>query len=479
MWKSIILIIAVLAVLQALLFLYKTSYRPNGGESPLFRPRPLNVDDPVQTAIDSALNETTTSTQWPAAVDHDKNTHKAQVQTGARGPSESRCGYGLKWTSLKQGADNDTAFFSAYYDERRNAPNRPAVVVLGYHMKSLKDPNLRCVFTFRSGSSVCSDRPVEGVGKACINIHDDGKLATSYMYICPLSCAEATCDEDEIPLSVAIGTGSKCDGESETIPVQDCRPKQVERKKKAFGVCPSPVYNLGLQDLIEFIEMTKALGVDLVNLYFIPGMDKDMIEYLRERYSKDGALDLEMFQWRELYLHKIVHYNGQMLAIHDCIYRNMYRAEYLIATDLDELIIPLKHSNYMEMIKSYNADSHVHSFGFLNRFFALNGSPPPVLPNCSGLTLPKYFHRTNQLRCMYSFSFRPKYIMRPQMVIQVAVHGVCKVTEGRGYHVPARNAILGHFRNIIPSDCKDRRTSNQVALVKYQARVTQQMCMYT
>ena len=210
----------------------------------------------------------------------------------------------------------------------------------------------------------------------------------------------------------------------------------------------------------------------------MPGLDKGTIQYLQERYLKDGALNLEMFHWREMYKHKILHYNGQLLAIHDCMYRNMYRAEYLVVTDLDELIIPFKQSNYMEMIKSYKASPDTHSFCFLNRFFATNDTPPPPLPDCNKtLALPKYFHQTHQLRCTYNINFHPKYIMRPQqLIIQVAVHGVCQVIKGREYRVSANNAILGHYRNVIPGDCKDRRTSEQVVLLKYQSRVTQQMC---
>lgn len=467
MWKSIVLIIAIFAALQGVLFLCNTNGGPSAGSQ--FRPRPNARLYSVPTVPVIDCNETTTQRHLGLGSDN---------STKIISSAESRCGYGLKWTSLKQGTDNDTAFFSAYYDDRKAAPSRPAVVVFGYHMKSLKNPNLRCVFTFKTGSSVCSSKPVEGIGNSCINSHDDGKMATSYIYICPLSCADSVCNEDEIPLSVAMSTGPNCDGKSETISVQDCRPKEAEsaKRKKAFGVCPSPVYKLGLQDIIEFIETTKVLGVDLVTLYLMPGLDENMIRYLQERYLKDGALELEMFQWREMYMHKILHYNGQLLAIHDCIYRNMYRTEYLIVTDLDELIIPLKQNNYMDMIKSYKASPDTHNFHFLNRFFATNDNPPPTLPDCNGLTLPKYFHRTHQLRCAYSFSFRPKYIMRPQLVIQVAVHGVCQVTKGKEYRVSANNAILGHFRNSIPDDCKDRRTSEQVALLKYQSRVTQQMC---
>ena len=429
MWKIIIVLIsAVITVLLGLLFLYKTGYGP----SVQHRPRPY----------------------------------------------VPQCGYSLKWTSLKAGTDKNTAFFSAYYDERKGAPNRPAVIVLGYHMKSLKNPDLRCVFTFQDGSSLCSNKPVAGIGNSCINIHDDGKMATSYTYICPLSCVKSMCSADEVPLSVAMSTGGNCRDKSETIPVQDCRFKEIESKKKLLGVCPSPVYKLGQQDIIEFIEMNKALEVDLVSLYLMPGMDKNMTQHLQERYSKDGALNLKMYQWKEMPMWSILHYNGQLLAIHDCMYRNMYQVEYLIVTDLDELIIPFKHENYMDMINSFKARSwsSTHSYRFLNRFFAINASQPPTLPNCNGLTLPKYFHRTNQLKCLYNIYLRPKYIMRPQLVVQVAVHGVCQVVKGREYHVSPNNAILGHFRNSIPDDCKDRRTIKQVALLKYQSRVTQQMC---
>ena len=73
-------------------------------------------------------------------------------------------------------------------------------------------------------------------------------MATSYTYICPLSCAEPKCSADEVPLTVAMSTGTNCEDKSEMIPVQDCCIK-AELKKKLLGVCPSPVYKLGPQDI--------------------------------------------------------------------------------------------------------------------------------------------------------------------------------------------------------------------------------------
>ena len=386
--------------------------------------------------------------------------------------TDSRCGYGLKWTSLRLGTHHNTAFFAAYFDDRRGAPDRPAVIVLGYHMKSLKNFDLHCVFTFQNGSSECLSEPVRGIGSSCINIHDDGKLGTSFTYICRMTECESACTESEIPYTVAMSIGSNCKEQSETLPVQDCRLKATSIKK-SIGVCPSPVYGLGLQELVEFIEMNKALGVDLVNLYLMPGLDNETIRHLHKRYSQNGTL--EMYQWKELHMHKIIHYNGQLLAQHDCMYRNMYRVNYLIMEDLDELIIPLQQQNYMEMIKSFRVNSDTHSFRFLNRFYDISETRPHALP-CKGMRLPKYFERTNQLNCVYGINLRPKYIMKPELVIQVAVHGVCQTIKGRVYHVPPKIAILGHYRNSIPKDCKDRGTSKQLALLKYRSLVIQQIC---
>ena len=466
MWKKeTLLVVTVFIALQLiplfsvfLLFLHKTSYDA----------KTLNYRSISLSAVE-ARNETI-----DALGSHENSYHLNLVDQDLVAP-RYRCGVGLKWTSLKGGTDNNTAFFSAYYDERKGAPSRPAVIVLGYHMKSLKNPKLRCFFTFQDKSSKCSSKPVEGLERSCFNSHDDGKMATSYTYICSLNCTGSGCSESEIPLSVAMSSGQNCDSKSEAIPVQDCRLKQVESRKKKLGVCPSPVYNEDKQDIVEFIEMNKALGVNLVTLYLMPGLNKSMIQFLRERYSKDGTL--EMFQWREMYMNKIVHYNAQLLATQDCMYRNMYRVEYLIITDLDELIIPLKHTNYVDMIKSERSHSQdMHSFGFLNRFFAVNETPAPTLPNCSGLALPKYFHRTYQLKCAYDYSFRPKYIVIPYLIIHVAVHDVCQATRGRPHSVSPAVAILGHFRNNIPDDCRDRRIMKQAALVKYQSKVTRQIC---
>ena len=351
----------------------------NGHVSKPKDPRPVQGLTPIATSLKDTYVHTTVRARH----------HTYAWSQAHPGPSTTtRCGYGLKWTSLLSGKDDKTAFFSAYFDERQHVPDRPAVVILGYQMKSLKDLQLRCLFTFSNGSSACSSQPVTGLGSYCINIHDDGKLATSYAYVCRLDCAatKSCCSADEIPLSVSMSVGSNCANGSETIPVQDCRGLKTMRpsERKSIGVCPSPVYGLGRQDIVEFIEINRALGVGLVSLYLIPGaLDNDTIKYLYEKYSQSGML--EMFHWKQLYMHKIVHYNGQLLSTYDCMYRNMYRVDYLIVEDLDEVIIPLQHDNYQDMIGEISTGGQP-SFRFLNRFFAINKNPPETL-SCHTFTL--------------------------------------------------------------------------------------------
>ena len=56
-------------------------------------------------------------------------------------------------------------------------------------------------------------------------------------------------------------------------------------------------------------------------------------------------------------------YYSESVSIADCLYRNMYRAKYLVFIDLDEIIIPQQHRNWMEMV-SANDKTDIVAFQF-------------------------------------------------------------------------------------------------------------------
>ena len=80
------------------------------------------------------------------------------------------------------------------------------------------------------------------------------------------------------------------------------------------------------------------------------------------KYSEKGQLLL--VKWWEIELH----YYGELLLMHDCLYRNMYAAKYLVFVDMDELILPIQHNNWTSMMKEIDTSPKIGAFVFLNTY---------------------------------------------------------------------------------------------------------------
>ena len=271
----------------------------------------------------------------------------------------------LAWTSLQNGKDNDTTFFSAHYEMRKDSPLRGAITVLGYHMKSLKDLELYCELTYPNGTSECVAKPLQQNKLVLVNLDAD-KIATSHMYVCRLKCSSsAECSDDEVPVSVALSRNTDCTGASGQIPVVN-RQLPKESEKKMFGVCvQGPIYgSTSLQQIVDFIEMNRALGVEMVILYVME-MEEETWQFLQDHYVKQGQLQL--LRWKKVKKWVPLHYFGQPLLMQDCLYRNMHRVKYLAIHDLDELLLPKIHKNLLEVVNSIKGHDNYHSYVFGNR----------------------------------------------------------------------------------------------------------------
>lgn len=382
---------------------------------------------------------------------------------------------GLVWTSLKNGSDKDTNFFSAHFDRRREVPHRPAVLVFGYHMKSLKEIKLYCRFTYAT-ETICQTEPVQQI-RSCSSGLDGDKIANSYTYLCGVKCKSAECSEEEIPVSVAISKHSDCTSASADIPVLNRQPPK-ESEKKMFGVClQSPVYGEnGLQQIIEYIEMNQALGADIVNLY-VMDMDKLVWNFLHTHYVKKGLIHL--LKWKKVEKWVPLHYFGQSLIMHDCLYRNMYKVKYLAVVDLDEVILPLQHRNWPELFNSISGLADHHSFRFGNCFYVKNEGDKPSNSNvpCDKVHMPKYFERTSRRNCFCSdqYIYRPKYMVQTELIIDMFVHWVCQAIKGDEYKVPRRVAVNAHYRETLPNDCNDKASTHDQTALQYQSAVLRAM----
>ena len=378
----------------------------------------------------------------------------------------------LSWTSVFGKGEKDSYhFFSAYYDDRNGAPYAPAVVVLGYAYNEVKRIPLYCVFKYAGRDNVCLKRPlVKTHPSSCANTNRNGD---SYRYICPMKAG------DDPPLSVMISSVSTCNPNftSNEIPVGN-RDSSKRKTPKKFGVClgGAVVENENsLQDLVEFISMSKLMGAELITFYISrEQLDESIVQYILHRYS-----DVRVIEWKYFEMWSPLHYYGQFLIISDCMYRSMYETEYLAQIDLDEMIIPIKANSWSEMLQDMPQRERYASLMFENVVFsAKNLNSTDVIPDCSNFKVAKYFTRTDRHLCHYGYRIKTKLMTRPRFALNAGMHNLCSAIGGYGRHlqVPNAVAIAAHYRVSIPYNCKDMPTTIDKSSIKYSDGLNTMMC---
>ncbi|KAH7985725.1 hypothetical protein HPB49_026299 [Dermacentor silvarum] len=108
-----------------------------------------------------------------------------------------------------------------------------------------------------------------------------------------------------------------------------------------------------------------------------------------------------------------VHENGQMPALYDCIFRSLYKMEYYVHVDIDELMVPMPNFSFHAMIKEAKRIS--------------NGSFGSVMVAVRDITHAGF----------------TKYIARSRTVCEAAVHQVYRHCEGK------TSAFLDSFKPYI------------------------------
>ena len=377
----------------------------------------------------------------------------------------------LPWTSVGRGETNSFHFFSAYFDDRNGAPNTPAVVVLGYSHKEVKDIPLYCVFKYADGRNVCIKKPLVKAHPSPCN--EASIKEKSYFCYCLVKAGDIP------PLSVMISNMSTCDPNftSNEIPVGN-RDSGKGRTLKKFSVCVGgPVYenkNI-LQDLVEFISMSRVMGAELITFYVSREQLKEsIIQYILHRYS-----DVRVIEWKHFDMWSPLHYFGQFLIINDCMYRSMYDTEYLVQIDVDEMIIPTMANSWSEMVQDLPQREQYASLMFKNVIFTTsNVNSAETLPDCSNFKVAKYFTSTDRHLCHYYYGKRSKLMTRPRFIVKSDIHQICSAISGFrvSLHVPNALAIVAHYRVSNPGDCKTKSTTIDKSVLRYSNRLNMEMC---
>ena len=251
-----------------------------------------------------------------------------------------------------------TEVYSAYFDNRIE----PQVKILGLkdHIQAEENPvDYYCLVKYGDGREECLNTPA---AQTLLNRPDErkSKILWAYTFVC-------STDNDESPSHVGLSTHKDC---SYALVLPVAIKSQALAKKQAIGVCvQTALYQTSLgrgdvriETIIEGIERNRAMGAEWMTVY-VYRVNRDVLNVLRD-YEREVVL--EILDWK--LSSKVVedaHYYAESVSIADCLYRNMYRVEYLVFTDLDEIIVPQQHSNWREMMKALHQEN-IATYQFLH-----------------------------------------------------------------------------------------------------------------
>ena len=367
----------------------------------------------------------------------------------------------LDWAKMRQRQFQDTfAFISAYYDCRVNAAGRPAVVVLTYVNATVAAPELRCLYLYSNGSRRCVENQVavEEVVD-CFARPYAFKPAIFKHILCPLDSLTT-----EVPAMLQLSSSVNCKNASlsDPIKVRSHHLAMNKQEQSKIGVCVhSSLRGKGanmLQTVRNFISMSTFLGAGFVTMYASPTqVSSEVIASLLSNYSDV----VNLVGWRTL----DYDYNGQFGIIHDCLYRHMGEAQYLAFIDLDEMVLPMRHLNWLEMLEDLEtkAGTDCAGYSFLNRMYKRSKEPFPGISKCSKIQRESvYLSYLNERRCIFRHGIRSKVIVSSKHALHVGIHSVCKLLGNKKLFLVNKDmAISAHYRRQYLHQCLNFSSVNK------------------
>lgn len=221
--------------------------------------------------------------------------------------------------------------------------------------------------------------------------------------------------------------------------------KQIMSNQNKIAVCVKPLhyeYNK-LDNLIEFIELNRILGID--HFLFYNHTVGPKVNCLLNQYTKNSDL-ITILPWHNLDMksQEEIRTEGIFASLNDCLYRTMFRFKYVLMIDLDEYIIPNLDDNLKDLVlnrltSSPSVRDRAGAFSFQNAFFYLQWLDDPKysklnsnhqensLSSIKTDHLPVYLTtlaKTRRRATLHSHRERSKLIIVPEATIEVGNHFV-------------------------------------------------------
>ncbi|XP_030062688.1 beta-1,4-galactosyltransferase galt-1-like [Microcaecilia unicolor] len=358
-------------------------------------------------------------------------------------------------------SDNRTFIISAYYDNRNNSSIR--VITIIHH----KVKELYCWFP-------CSPDGNVSITKANIRMHSD-RWGFPYCTTDLLCSEPPACD----PKYVSIHWSSE--GDMNQLPTFEIRNREPTTFSAEFTVCISTMFGnySNVLQFIQAIEMYKLLGAQKVVIY--KNSCSQLMEKTLQYYVTEGTVEVIPWpihkyldvsdKWHYSMDPKDIGYYGQLAALNDCVYRNMYTSTYVVLNDIDEIILPIKHLNWKTMMNSLQTvHPNTAAFHFENHVF-----PKTVFTSAFNFSTWNTIPGVNILQHIYRQPWKPnaeKIIVDPRKVIQTSVHTILQA-YGKKSMIDRNTAILFHCRAATQSQLGKESLIRDTTIWKYNTSLIQ------
>ncbi|XP_022244175.1 uncharacterized protein LOC106461494 isoform X1 [Limulus polyphemus] len=244
--------------------------------------------------------------------------------------------------------------YAAYYDNRIRAGSTAIIRILAM-VDKIKPISTTCQLWFDKGKSpVFAQATYTYAWYSKWGNYKDGILQP-FIVSCKLPKKET---EGRIPASVSL-VQTRCQNPNNNLRIVNNRPP----KKHDFAVCVKGLdflqEDLSVR-LVEWLEVLNILGAKKVFMYELeihPNISKVLSYYQNKGLVELTPITLPGNQpnipgFRHLYLKsKLTHKRqNEVIPYNDCLYRNIYSYDYLVLLDVDEVIMPVKHTNWRELM---------------------------------------------------------------------------------------------------------------------------------
>ena len=180
------------------------------------------------------------------------------------------------------------------------------------------------------------------------------------------------------------------------------------------------------------VQLTFILGADRVVIYEWNTSAKThaLVQHYAGRCRDESwPCRVDVIDWRlPDSVSGNIWYNGQSVAIQDCLYRQMASSRYVVFSDIDEFIVPHGLANWTDLARTLARPLGV-GFQFLSAFFDPSASapaqPPPVDDDVP-LTKPDLMTMRSTQRSRHFSSIRTKCMVRPYEIFEAGIHHISK-----------------------------------------------------